>query len=179
MRIGLISDTHGLLRAEVKAWLDGCDRILHAGDIGTGVIIDELRTIAPVTAIRGNNDTDHTVSHLPEQTTLLLGGVRVLMVHDRNELNPDNLGADLDVVVSGHSHRPGIDDTTEVLLVNPGSAGRRRFRLPIALGELLIQPDAMTVNLVELVETEWIEFRRVVVNKSLTLHQDQPFEVRT
>jgi putative phosphoesterase len=166
VRIGLISDTHGLLRAEVKTWLGGCDRILHAGDIGTGLILGELNEIAPVTAIRGNNDTDPTVANLPEQTTLILGGVRVLVIHDRNELDLRKLGADLDVVVSGHSHQPRIEEKPGLLFVNPGSAGRRRFHLPIAIGELLIEPDGLTVSLVELAGTQWAPLVQVTIARA-------------
>ncbi len=138
IRIGIISDTHGLLRPEARIALPGVDRIVHAGDICNDIVLRQLADIAPVTAVRGNNDRGAWADALPEQETLDIGGVRVHVVHDLHDLGLDPAEAGIQVVISGHSHRPGIKKERGVLYVNPGSAGPRRFRLPISLGFLEI-----------------------------------------
>lgn len=134
-RIGLISDTHGLLRPEARLALRGCEQILHAGDICDPSVLDKLREIAPVTAVRGNNDHGPWAEALPEQLVVEIEGVRVCIVHDPADFSAD---VDADVVVTGHSHKPSMRMDGKVLHVNPGSAGPRRFKLPISLGFLEI-----------------------------------------
>ena len=146
--IGLISDTHGLLRPEAVAALRGSDLIIHAGDIGDPDILAALSRLAPVTAIRGNVDTGAWASSLPATATLELDGLAILVIHDVADLDPAVTG--LRVVVSGHSHRPGIRECGGVLFVNPGSAGRRRFSLPVSLGRLRVSGAEVTADLVEL-----------------------------
>ena len=148
-RIGLISDTHGLLRPEALAFLHGCDRIVHGGDIGGPEILEALAALAPVTAVRGNNDRDAWAQALPEQARLDVDGTSILVVHDLATLAA-RLPGRPDVVVSGHSHRPLVREKNGVLYVNPGSAGRRRFRLPITLGELVIDAGRAVPRIVEL-----------------------------
>lgn len=135
-RIGVISDTHGLLRPEALAALEGVDRILHSGDIGDPTHLDALAFIAPVTAIRGNIDRGTWAEALPETLSLTIGGLRIHMVHDRKTLQADPEAEGWDVVISGHSHKPGIELTSSTLWLNPGAAGPRRFRLPITLAFL-------------------------------------------
>jgi uncharacterized protein len=149
-RIGLISDTHGLLRAEAAAFLRGCDHILHGGDIGGQSILRELSLIAPITAVRGNNDKGPWAEGLPETELVQFGEVCVYVIHDRARLDIDPKAAGVSVVVCGHSHRPLIEERDGVLYVNPGSAGPRRFNLPIAVAELNIDGNAITPRLVEL-----------------------------
>ncbi|MGQ0751082.1 MAG: metallophosphoesterase family protein [Betaproteobacteria bacterium] len=149
-RIGLISDTHGLLRPEAVAFLEGSDRIIHAGDIVGASILDELAAIAPVTAVRGNNDRGAWAEALSVTEALELGGVGIYVVHDLAELDIDPAAAGFRVVVSGHSHRPRVEERDGVLYVNPGSAGPRRFRLPIAAAELLINQARVEARLVTL-----------------------------
>lgn len=151
MRVGLISDTHGLLRPEALAWLQGSDFIIHAGDIGDPAILEQLAAIAPLTAVRGNNDNAPWGRSLPESAELQVGGLRLQVLHDLAELGVDPRAAGIAAVITGHSHQPHIEDRNGVLFVNPGSAGPRRFRLPIAAGELRItegQVQAHTVVLV-------------------------------
>jgi putative phosphoesterase len=137
LRIGLISDTHGLLRPEALAFLAGADHIIHGGDIGGPEILDRLREIAPLTVVRGNNDTAAWARALPETALVRFEGVTVQVIHDLNELRLGSAGRPR-VVVSGHSHKPAQVERDGILYVNPGSAGRRRFSLPIAVGELLV-----------------------------------------
>jgi len=136
IRIGLIADTHGLLRPEAARALTGVDSIIHAGDICDAEVLDRLAAIAPVTAVRGNNDKGAWAQALPERKTLEVGGLRIHVVHDLHDLDivPEQTG--VGVVVSGHSHRPAMRKERGVLYVNPGSAGPRRFRLPISVGFL-------------------------------------------
>jgi uncharacterized protein len=150
LRIGLVSDTHGLLRPEALDFLAGSDHIIHGGDIGGQDILERLARIAPLTVVRGNNDTADWADVLPETATLELGGVRVLAIHDLKALALDPRAAGVRVVVSGHSHRPACDERDGVLYVNPGSAGRRRFSLPIAAGELLVEAGRVEARLVTL-----------------------------
>lgn len=139
MRIGLVSDTHGLLRPEALDFLRGSDHIIHGGDIGDAAILDALRAIAPLSVVRGNNDTAAWARALPHSVLLRFGAVAVAAVHDLKELDIDPAAEGVRVVVSGHSHKPLQAERDGVLYVNPGSAGRRRFSLPVAVGELLIE----------------------------------------
>jgi putative phosphoesterase len=150
MRIGLISDTHGLLRPEALDFLAGSDHIVHGGDIGNPEILDRLAAIAPLTVVRGNNDAATWANAIPETARLELGGVSVYVIHDVKELGIDPGAAGVRVVVSGHSHKPACRECGGVLYVNPGSAGRRRFTLPIAAGELLVEDGRVTARLVTL-----------------------------
>ncbi len=134
--VGLISDTHGLLRPQAIEALQGVQRIIHAGDIGGEGILPALRHIAPVDAIRGNNDRDAWARHIPTELTLYVGGVAVHVLHDLKELDVDPAQAGLQVIVAGHSHKPDVREQNGVLYVNPGSAGPRRFRLPVTIARL-------------------------------------------
>jgi len=138
MRLGLISDTHGLLRPEATAFLRGAAHIIHAGDIGSAAILDELAALAPVTAVRGNNDQGAWADALGETALVDLGGIRIHVLHDLAQLGLDPKSAGVRVVVAGHSHRASVVERDGVLYVNPGSAGPRRFRLPVAAAELYI-----------------------------------------
>ena len=139
LRVGLISDTHGLLRAEAERFLDGCDHIVHAGDVGAAGVLSRLQAIAPVTAVRGNNDTAEWAATLPETQRLSLGGVVLLVLHDLSELERRGGTAGAAVVVCGHSHRARVQrQPSGLLVVNPGSAGPRRFKLPVTAAELTI-----------------------------------------
>jgi putative phosphoesterase len=138
MRIGLISDTHGLMRPEALAALRGCAHILHAGDIGKPEVLEDLRPIAPLTAVRGNNDRGAWARAIHETEALELGGITVYLIHELGLLDIDPAASGFRVVVSGHSHRPAIDTRDGVLYVNPGSAGPRRFTLPVSVGFLEI-----------------------------------------
>jgi putative phosphoesterase len=150
MRIGLISDTHGLLRPEALAFLAGADHIVHGGDIGGPDILERLAAIAPLTVVRGNNDTAPWARALPETARVDFGAVAVYAIHDLKQLAIDPRAAGVRVVVSGHSHRPACTERDGVLYVNPGSAGRRRFSLPIAAAELHIDGAAVVAKLVTL-----------------------------
>lgn len=138
--IGLISDTHGLLRPEAVRALGGVSRIIHAGDIGGAVILQQLAAIAPVEAVKGNNDTGPWAEALPNHLALELAGIRILVLHDIKEMDLDPATAGFDVVISGHSHKPSISDRNGIRYINPGSAGPRRFKLPITLGLLEVKP---------------------------------------
>jgi putative phosphoesterase len=141
-RIGIISDTHGLLRPEAERGLAGVDHIIHAGDIGRPEIIEALRRIAPVTAIRGNVDSGGWAREYPDTKLVRLAGKSIYVLHDLKTLQSDP-GAGVDVIISGHSHVPKIDTVGGVLYLNPGSAGRRRFKLPITLATLEVVPEGM------------------------------------
>ena len=149
IRIGLISDTHGLLRAEAADVLRGSDFIVHAGDIGEGVL-EPLSTIAPVTAVRGNNDCAPWGARLNETERLRFGEITLLVLHDLADLATAPKAAGVDVVVTGHSHRPKIEHRDGVLYVNPGSAGPRRFSLPISVAVMQIVGRDVNVRIVEL-----------------------------
>ncbi|HEY3596178.1 MAG TPA: metallophosphoesterase family protein [Paraburkholderia sp.] len=137
-RIGLISDTHNLVRPEALRQLAGCDAIIHAGDICEPAVLDALAQLAPVTAVRGNNDTGPWAASLPTHATLTVQQVKILVVHDIADVGADPHGDGIRVVVTGHSHKPRIEARDGVLFVNPGSAGPRRFTLPVSAGLLLI-----------------------------------------
>jgi putative phosphoesterase len=149
-RLGIISDTHGLLRPEALAFLQGCDRIVHGGDIGNADILATLAALAPLTAVRGNNDTGAWAATLPETATLTVEGIRLLVLHDRQQLALAPAPAGLRVVVSGHSHKPLLEERNGVLWINPGSAGPRRFRLPVSVAELIVEGSAVQGRIVEL-----------------------------
>ena len=138
MRIGLISDTHGLLRPEALRALAGVQHIIHAGDIGGPEVIEELQSVAPVDAVRGNNDKGAWAKTLPLRLDLEFEGVRIHVLHDVKELDVVPSVAEFRVVVAGHSHKPLVAERDGVLFVNPGSAGPRRFKLPIAVGYLTL-----------------------------------------
>jgi putative phosphoesterase len=148
--IGLISDTHGLMRPEALTALQGSDRIIHAGDIGDAAILQELGRIAPVTAIRGNNDTAPWAAGLGDTETLTIGGVTIFVIHNVADLKQMPAPADCRVIISGHSHKPLCREENGILFVNPGSAGRRRFKLPIAIGKLRIAGKRVSAELIEL-----------------------------
>lgn len=139
VRIGLISDTHNLVRPEALAWLAGVRAIVHAGDICKPEVLDALAAIAPVTAVRGNNDKGAWAERLPVSTTLVVEGISIHVVHDIADLRLTEAGSRIDVVVTGHSHQPDVALQEDVLFVNPGSAGPRRFKLPVSAGVLLIE----------------------------------------
>ncbi|NEX63794.1 metallophosphoesterase family protein [Noviherbaspirillum galbum] len=134
--IGLISDTHGLVRPEARVALTGVDRIIHAGDICNEEVLEELERIAPVLAVRGNNDRGTWTEILQETETVDIDGVRIHVVHDLAQMEIDPRAERVDVVISGHSHRPLMKMEGTVLYVNPGSAGPRRFKLPISVAYL-------------------------------------------
>ena|SRR5688572_5225041 len=150
LRIGLISDTHGLVREEAAAALKGCSHILHAGDIDGPDVLDELRRLAPVTAVRGNNDRGEWARALPEYEVVEFGAVSVYLRHDEAELDVDPKAAGFRVMMFGHSHRPKVEARDGILFVNPGSAGPRRFKLPVAVGELLITGGRVDARIIEL-----------------------------
>lgn len=144
MRVGLISDTHGLLRPEALAFLAGCEHIVHGGDIGNAAILEQLAAVAPLTVVRGNNDTGPWAKSIPATALLQLGSVTLYALHDIKELDIDPVAAGVRIVVAGHSHRPSSAERGGVLYINPGSAGRRRFSLPISAAELIIDGDAVS-----------------------------------
>jgi putative phosphoesterase len=150
VRVGLISDTHGLLRPEALAAMAGCDHIVHAGDIGDADVLAALARLAPVTAVRGNNDSAAWADGIPEADMVKVGDAWIYVVHDLAELDIDPEAAGVDVVVAGHSHKPAIERRGDVLYVNPGSAGPRRFTLPISVGYLMIDGRAVQPRLVTL-----------------------------
>jgi putative phosphoesterase len=148
VQIGLISDTHGLLRPQALALLDGVERIIHAGDIGGAEILETLQAIAPVIAVRGNNDTGPWAKSIPETQIVEASGTRIFVIHDLAMLTPD-LTAGVKVVVSGHSHKPLSHSRDGVLFVNPGSAGPRRFKLPVSVGRLSLSRGKVSARLLE------------------------------
>jgi putative phosphoesterase len=152
LRIGIVSDTHGLLRPSVLAFLQGCDHIVHGGDVGSKEILDTLRGIAPLTAVRGNNDSGSWASDLAQTQRVTIEGVTLYVLHDLAQLAIDPRAEGIDVVVSGHSHRPTQVQREGVLYFNPGSCGRRRFRLPIAVGQLLVTDRRIDAHIEELAD---------------------------
>ncbi|MDN4039630.1 metallophosphoesterase family protein [Massilia sp. YIM B02443] len=150
LRVGLISDTHGLLRPQALDYLRGSAHIIHAGDIVDPATLEQLATLAPLTAVRGNNDRGAWANALPESVTLTLGGVAIHVIHDLKELALDPITEGVRVVIAGHSHKPACSEQGGVLYVNPGAAGRRRFKLPVSVGELLVEDGQVSVRLVTL-----------------------------
>jgi len=149
-RIGLISDTHGLLRPEALAALADSDLLIHAGDIGKPEVVAALKKIALLVAIKGNNDTDSWARRLPETKKITLGALKLYVIHNVKELSFDPAARGFRVVISGHSHKPVIQTKDNVLFVNPGSAGPRRFELPICVGKLLVQGETVDAEIIEL-----------------------------
>jgi putative phosphoesterase len=149
-RIGLISDTHGLLRKEAVEALRGSELILHAGDIGKLEILEELRKIAPVIAVRGNVDKGPWAQVLPETAVAEAGAVLIYVLHDVNALDLNPAAAGFHIAVSGHSHKPGKTERDGVLYINPGSAGPRRFRLPVTVARLKLERIPYEVEFVDL-----------------------------
>lgn len=150
-RIGVISDTHGLLRPEALALLQGCEHIIHGGDIGKPEILQLLRAIAPLTVVRGNNDRQDWARDIPSNARLSVDGVDIFAVHDIANEKGRSDGAH--VVISGHSHKPTIAERDGKLYLNPGSAGPRRFKLPISVAELLISNGSVSARILEITPT--------------------------
>jgi putative phosphoesterase len=148
--LGLISDTHGLLREEAVRALRGSDLILHAGDVGAPEILDTLKTIAPVVAVRGNVDTDKWGQTLPMTEVIQVGPVMIYMLHIVQDLDMNLAAAGVHIVVSGHSHKPGQTEKDDVLYINPGSAGPRRFYLPVTVARLDLEVRPWKVEFIDL-----------------------------
>jgi hypothetical protein len=149
--LGVISDTHGLLRPEVLRVFKGVSLILHAGDIGGLEVLDGLRTIAPVIAVRGNNDKGDWAGNIPEFQLVQVGRISIRVLHDVKDIKRRPPAENVQVVISGHSHRPSINHRDGILFLNPGSAGPRRFKLPISAARLTIQGSNARAELIELV----------------------------
>ena len=150
LRVGVISDTHGLLRPEARNFLVGCDYIIHGGDVGSTDILDVLAAIAPLIAVRGNNDQGACAARLRETELVRVGNVFFYVIHDIAELDIDPGVAGVRVVVAGHSHRPMVKKRDGLLYINPGSCGPRRFKLPISVGEVSVSGNAVTARTLEL-----------------------------
>ena len=148
--IGIISDTHGLMRPEALDALQGSSAIIHAGDIGSESVLRALNDIAPVYAVRGNNDTDEWAAAIPIATRVTIAGISVLVLHDIAELNPVRKKEQTKVVITGHSHRPSIEERHGILFINPGSAGPRRFTLPVSIAKMQIRNKQPAATLIEL-----------------------------
>lgn len=148
--IGVISDTHGLFRPEVKNNLAGSNFIIHAGDIGSVEIISVLKTIAPVKAIRGNIDKEKWAEEFPESLELKFGSRKIFVIHNIKELNFNPEEKKFDIIISGHSHKASIRKDNEILYLNPGSAGKRRLNLPVSIAKLQIDQDKLSAEIIEL-----------------------------
>lgn len=148
--IGVISDTHGLLRGEAAHALEEADLIIHAGDIGSREVIDKLKKIASVIAVRGNCDREKWVQEYPKTETVEVGGKNIYVIHDIKKLDITPEKAGMDIVISGHSHRPRKKEKGDVLYINPGSAGPRRFNLPVCIARININGDKIGVDFIEL-----------------------------
>jgi uncharacterized protein len=148
--VGLISDTHGLVRPEALKALQGVDLVIHAGDIGKPEVLDALKAISPLVAIKGNNDIGPWAKPLPDTQLVQAADTKLFVIHNVKELNCDPAVEGYNVVISGHSHKPSILTRDGVLFVNPGSAGPRRFKLPVAVGKLFIQNRNINTELIEL-----------------------------
>lgn len=149
-RIGVISDTHGLLRPEAVRELRGCERIVHAGDVGDPAILEELRRIAPVAAVRGNVDRGSWAEALPETEVVEVGEAVLYVLHDLARLDLDPTAAGFAAVITGHTHQPKTEERGGVFYLNPGSAGPRRFRLPVTVARLSVSGGRVTAEIVEL-----------------------------
>jgi uncharacterized protein len=149
-RIGLIADTHGLLRPEALGALKNSELIIHAGDIGKSEVLDSLNSIAPVIAIRGNNDRDKWARKFPDVLNLTINSIKLHVIHDVNDMEIDPLANGFRVVISGHSHMPRNVEQDGVRFINPGSAGPRRFKLPVAVGTIRLEEKQLRVRIIEL-----------------------------
>jgi putative phosphoesterase len=150
MNIGVISDTHGLIRPEALAALGGCELILHAGDVGSRSVLEALGTIAPVVAVRGNSDKGPWAQDLPVTEVAEADGQLIYLLHDLGELDLDPAAAGFRVVISGHSHRPTVQEKQGVLYLNPGSAGPRRFKIPVTVARLRLDANHADAEILEL-----------------------------
>ena len=150
LRVGVISDTHGLLRPATRAFLAGCDYIVHGGDGGGKEILAELAAMAPLIAVRGNNDDAPWAACLPETELIRVGNVFFYVIHNLSDLAVDLGAAEVRVVVSGHSHKPSISERDGVLYVNPGSCGPRRFKLPVTAAEIRVSGSGVTARIIDL-----------------------------
>jgi uncharacterized protein len=150
--IGLISDTHGVLRNSAKKALQGVKLIIHAGDIDSLEVLDELEKIAPVSAVRGNIDVLHRVNSLPKTDLIEFKGIHIYVIHDIQKMDIDPVAAGISVVVFGHSHEPVVYNKDGVIYINPGSAGPKRFKLPISLGRLKIDNSRIIPEIIELAD---------------------------
>ncbi len=150
LRVGVISDTHGLLRPQAMDSFQAVEHIVHAGDIGKPGIVEALSEIAPVTAIRGNVDVADWALIYPEEASIELVGRRILVLHDRKQIDVVPGQSGIDIVISGHSHRPGVETLEGVLYLNPGAAGPRRFRLPVTLALMELDGFGAQARIVEL-----------------------------
>jgi uncharacterized protein len=148
--IGLISDTHGLIRQEALAALKGSDLIIHAGDVGNLGVIEQLRAVAPVVAVRGNVDTGAWASQLPTTAVVEAGSILIYVLHDIQQLDLDPAAAEFNIVVSGHSHKPSRTERSGVTYLNPGSAGPRRFQLPVTVARLTLLQSPWSVEFIDL-----------------------------
>jgi putative phosphoesterase len=150
IRVGVISDTHGLLRPEAVDALEGVDLIVHAGDVGRDIILDELGSIAPVVAVRGNMDAEGWAYRLPLSDTVNLKNNMIYVIHDLNRIDLDPCSSGISVVISGHSHKPLVKTRDGVLYLNPGSAGPRRFKLPVSVALLHLNGKSVKAGIVKL-----------------------------
>ena len=148
--IGVISDTHNLLRPEAVAALAGSDLIIHAGDICNQPVLDDLQSIAPVVAVRGNNDAGAWTENLSEVETIKIGAVSIYVIHDLKQMKINPAASGFRIVISGHSHKPSIQHRGDILYLNPGSAGRRRFKLPVSVARLKINGENVEAEVIEL-----------------------------
>lgn len=148
--IGVISDTHGLLRPQAVEALQGTELILHAGDIGSPEVIENLKDVAPVVAVRGNIDKDAWAKIFPPTALATIGKRRIYILHNIQEIDLDPAGLGYDIVVSGHSHKPSIENKNGVLYLNPGSAGRRRFKLPVTVAKIELSTKNVAAQIIEL-----------------------------
>jgi putative phosphoesterase len=161
-RVGLVSDTHGLVRPEALEALKGSEVIVHAGDIGKAEVLDSFSSIAPLIAIRGNNDRDLWAKRIPDVLDLQINGIKIHVVHNVNELEADPANDGIRVIVSGHSHKPRLVERDGILFINPGSAGPRRFKLPVAVGKLWIHRGNVHAEIIELkINANFIDFNRL------------------
>lgn len=152
LRVAIVSDTHGLLRPEAKLFAGACDYIIHGGDVGSRAILEQLSALAPLIAVKGNNDRQAWAAHLPETEMIRVGGVFVYVIHDLAQLDLDPHAAGVQIIVSGHSHQPLIQRRDGVLYINPGSCGPKRFTLPISMGEMIVEGTKVRVRTLELTE---------------------------
>lgn len=150
IRVGLISDTHGLLRPQALEFLNGSELIIHCGDICQPAVLEALSRLAPVRAVRGNNDQGSWADDLPESETIRVGQILIYAIHDLSQIDIDPVAAGVAIVLSGHSHKPSLTYRDGVTYLNPGSAGPRRFKLPICVAELVIDGNSVTPRIVEI-----------------------------